>query len=468
MSSGTTTRLGAPYPIAADSGVPNIDIAALAAFFDSILIPYYQSSTAPVTPVIGTFWWDTDATSASYGLNYWNGTAWSQVNTSKLYVGSTAPSIVYPGLVWINTSTNNFALEYYNGSAWVVILPGTGTNNLSPISSGTGWVAGIPVDSVARAAFSAETTRAEAAEALLAALASPAFTGSPTAPTKTPLSNNTGLATNAYVDLAVIADNTAAKTLTNKRITKRVLALSANSATPAINTDLYDVVHITAQTASITSFTSGLSGTPVDGDTLHVSVTGTTSVALTFGTSFASTTVALPAGTIGTTRLDMDFRWDSVANVWLCIGATVSTVTTPLSSTQYAPSVNPNYTVNNSTLTAVDTTNLTTSLFTVPASGKIKVSASFPWATGAASTLVIGMKNHSGGVNVGPIMDVSLTSSTSLRSTVQWLITGLTASSNLQLDLAAYGTGIAQINAQVSSTPAVTDYGPIDIIIEAA
>ncbi len=111
--------------------------------------------------------------------------------------------------------------------------------------------------------------------------------------------------------------NAASVTLTNKRWTKRVLALSANSATPTINTDLYDVVHITAQTAAITSFTTNLTGTPVDGDTLRMSVTGTTSIALTFGTSFESSgTISLPPSTSGTTRLDIGFFWNTETSKW--------------------------------------------------------------------------------------------------------------------------------------------------------
>jgi len=112
-----------------------------------------------------------------------------------------------------------------------------------------------------------------------------------------------------------------AQTLTNKRITKRVLALSANSATPAINTDSFDVVHITAQTAAITSFTSSLTGTPVDGDTLRISVTGTGSVGLTFGTSFEASTVSLPTTTVSTTRLDIGFFWNTETTKWRCVAS---------------------------------------------------------------------------------------------------------------------------------------------------
>jgi hypothetical protein len=115
-----------------------------------------------------------------------------------------------------------------------------------------------------------------------------------------------------------IVGTTDTQTLTNKRVTKRVLALSANSATPTINTDNCDVVHITAQTAAITSLTTNLTGTPVDGDTLRVSVTGTASVVITWGTSFEASTVALPTTTASTARLDVGFLWNSETSKWRC------------------------------------------------------------------------------------------------------------------------------------------------------
>ena len=105
------------------------------------------------------------------------------------------------------------------------------------------------------------------------------------------------------------------------RFTKRVLALSANSATPAVDTDLYDVVHITAQSTAITSFSSGLTGTPVDGDTLRVSITGTTAVAITWGSSFEASTVPLPTTTVTTARLDVGFFWNTETSAWRCIGS---------------------------------------------------------------------------------------------------------------------------------------------------
>ena len=122
------------------------------------------------------------------------------------------------------------------------------------------------------------------------------------------------------VEWVVVDTISATNTLTNKRITKRVTALSANSATPAINTDLYDVCHITAQTATISGFT--MTGTPVDGDTLRISITGTATVPFTLGSSFeASGWVPLSSTTTGTARLDMWFFWNTETSKWRQVAA---------------------------------------------------------------------------------------------------------------------------------------------------
>ena len=104
-------------------------------------------------------------------------------------------------------------------------------------------------------------------------------------------------------------------TLTNKRITKRVTSTTANASSYAINTDNVDVYHVTSQTTTPVQFTS--TGTPVDGDTLRISMTGTTSIGLTWGTTFESSGgVILPVATAGTVRLDVGFVWDSETSKW--------------------------------------------------------------------------------------------------------------------------------------------------------
>jgi len=109
--------------------------------------------------------------------------------------------------------------------------------------------------------------------------------------------------------------DSATTTLTNKRITKRVALFSANSAAPTFSTDSYDVIHITAQTAAI-NLSTNQTGTPVDGDTLRISITGTAAVTITMGTKFEASTVALPTTTVTTARLDIGCIWNTETSLW--------------------------------------------------------------------------------------------------------------------------------------------------------
>lgn len=109
-------------------------------------------------------------------------------------------------------------------------------------------------------------------------------------------------------------------TLTNKRITKRT-GTTASSATPTINTDNVDFYSITAQAEAITSMTTNLSGTPTEGQTLWLAITGTAARAITWGTSFESSTVTLPTTTVTTARLDVGLVWNTVTSKWRCVAS---------------------------------------------------------------------------------------------------------------------------------------------------
>jgi len=108
-------------------------------------------------------------------------------------------------------------------------------------------------------------------------------------------------------------------TLTNKRITARTGTV-ASDATPTINTDNVDFFSITAQTVAITSFSTNLTGTPTEGQTLWIAITGTAARAITWGASFEASTIALPTTTVTTARLDVAFIWNSVTSKWRCVG----------------------------------------------------------------------------------------------------------------------------------------------------
>jgi hypothetical protein len=111
------------------------------------------------------------------------------------------------------------------------------------------------------------------------------------------------------------------ETLTNKRVTPRVLTSTANSATPTLNTDSYDSMVITGQSVAITSFTTNLTGTPTSQQKLIISITGTGAIAITWGASFEASTVALPTTTVTTNRLDVGFIWNAVTSKWRCVAS---------------------------------------------------------------------------------------------------------------------------------------------------
>jgi hypothetical protein len=116
---------------------------------------------------------------------------------------------------------------------------------------------------------------------------------------------------------------TSTTTLTNKRWTARVTTQTTVSATPSINTDNQDIWKVTAQTADITSMTTNLSGTPADGDILEIQITGTAARAITWGSSFVSSTVTLPTTTTTTATLTVILQYYTTSsygnNKWVCV-----------------------------------------------------------------------------------------------------------------------------------------------------
>ena len=117
------------------------------------------------------------------------------------------------------------------------------------------------------------------------------------------------------VEGVVIPSISSTNTLTNKRVTKRT-GTTTSSATPTINTDNVDFYSLTAQAEDITSFTTNLSGTPTENQTLWIAITGTAARAITWGASFEASTVALPTTTVTTARLDVGFVWNVATSKW--------------------------------------------------------------------------------------------------------------------------------------------------------
>jgi hypothetical protein len=242
-------------------------------------------------------------------------------NTGNVAIGTNAPSSSFARTLQI-TGAGSAAITLDNGGTKKYSFGLTGTNSFgiydetagayrmsittAGVASFTGSLSASNLSGTNTGDQTTITGNAGSATVLQTArtIAGQSFNGSA----------NIAIASTNLSDTASIALLTATQTMTNKRVTKRVLALSANSATPAVNTDNYDVVHITAQTATITGFT--MTGTPVDGDTLRISITGTATVPFTLGTSFEASTQALGTTTSGTTRLDMGFIYNTETSKW--------------------------------------------------------------------------------------------------------------------------------------------------------
>lgn len=148
-----------------------------------------------------------------------------------------------------------------------------------------------------------------------------------TAPTFNTIEMGTGqtdttLSRAAAGDLAVegvsVLTTSNTKTMTNKRRTRRLTTTNAPGATPTTNTDNVDIMNFTGLGTAITSMTTNLSGSPVDGDLVEFRfIDDGTARGITWGASFAATTVALPTTTVISTRLRVGFEWDG--SVWRCV-----------------------------------------------------------------------------------------------------------------------------------------------------
>ena len=117
---------------------------------------------------------------------------------------------------------------------------------------------------------------------------------------------------------AVTLTNTV--TLTNKRVTPRVTAITTNFATPTINTDNCDFVDISGISTAITNMTTNLSGTPTNGQKLTVRLKDDgTGRAITWGTAFASRGGTLPTTTVASKMTTVGFIYNTASSLWGCV-----------------------------------------------------------------------------------------------------------------------------------------------------
>lgn len=296
----TTKRLKISGTISGGSGtVTSVSVASANGFAGTV-------ATATTTPAI-------TLTTSITGILKGNGTAISAAVAGDFPTLNQSTT----GSAATLTTTRTIWGQSFNGSANVTGTLALGTSDLT--LTGSVGATGARATKVWTAALESTAMPTVGGTAILTSLTAPQFTTIELgAASDTTLSRvSAGVIAVEGVTVPTISST---NTLTNKRVTKRT-GTTTSSATPTINTDNVDFYSLTAQTVGITSFTTNLSGTPTNGQTLWISITGTAARAITWGASFEASTVALPTTTVSTDRLDVGFVWNTATSKWRCIAS---------------------------------------------------------------------------------------------------------------------------------------------------
>ena len=128
----------------------------------------------------------------------------------------------------------------------------------------------------------------------------------------------TGNATTDTIDFTLgtsVVTLTGTQTLTNKRITQRVVTLT-DAATVTPNADTTDIGILTS--LSQTTDIANPSGTPTNLQPLELRIKSASAQSLTFGNQFRSgADVTLPTATTGSSKTDyFGFKWNSADSKW--------------------------------------------------------------------------------------------------------------------------------------------------------
>lgn len=274
---------------------------------------------------------DADASAARTTLGL--GTAATVADSTLLH---TTGNETATGRKTIETITVN------GGSGDLLILNGTGTNNSILRFQDDGGERGaiFSLNATAGMTFRSQAdvllTAYQSSTPLSARLNSVGFSvvGTATAGFDAPASTTaraslrirSGVAPTTPNDGDVWYDGTWLKLYANS-VTKTLVPLSigtaASSATPSIDTDAVTQYNITALATNITSFTTNLTGTPIDGQKLLVRIKDNgTARSITWGASFVASGSATPLATTVINKTHMvGFIYDAVAAVWVCMAS---------------------------------------------------------------------------------------------------------------------------------------------------
>jgi hypothetical protein len=116
----------------------------------------------------------------------------------------------------------------------------------------------------------------------------------------------------------------AVQTLTNKRIVPRVLPLTTLSASPTIDTDLYDAVDVTGLDTAITNMSTNFNGTPTSFQKFKFRIkdNGSAKGITSWGTKLITlngTSLPLPTTTVASKVMILEFEYYPSRTAWVLI-----------------------------------------------------------------------------------------------------------------------------------------------------
>lgn len=275
-SSGFTFELAASpggAPLASQSAgsgtltVAQVNLSAIApaepgtAFASYMPLTSGTPSAGQVPTFTGSGWATTPGSPAES-----SGTVTS---VSVVSANGLAGSVANPGTTPAVTLSTT-ASGVLKGAGGAIQAATPGTDYVTPTGSGAALtgITAAQAGAASTSALAAEVTRAGAAEALLAPKASPALTGTPTAPTAAPLTATTQLATTAYADSAVGVEAGRAAAAEALRAPLASPALTGSPTAPTqttgdasakLATDAFVATAVAAETSRATTAESALS-----------------------------------------------------------------------------------------------------------------------------------------------------------------------------------------------------------------
>lgn len=116
-------------------------------------------------------------------------------------------------------------------------------------------------------------------------------------------------------------DQTTLMLLHEAQVTNALQIVS--SATPAVNSDYTAYVDISALVVPVTSFSSGLTGSPVDGQTLVYRILAAGAQGLTWGAAFENVGATAPVITVAGKRHTVTHRFSTASGKWGCTAVAV-------------------------------------------------------------------------------------------------------------------------------------------------